>query len=284
MWPTLARHSHAFTIVSGLVAVTPIEAITDSHGLNYVLVIARHCYGLHPATPRCGSARLASLLLRSSHYLIRLNRLGQNQDDGVGRPQHKSKALNELIFAGGAERLPVSNWLFKDVSQTWRLRLVADGSAAAVAQWQRTTDTPLLSNHMSYVTAVDNAGAEHHYVMGGQKGGNEPNGNLDDVYEFDPVREVWTQRQDMPFSRGHASASTRAVSCGFFIIASATNGSARTKDMSYYDIPSNSWTKVGELTNALNSPICDIDFKNKVLYCETGIVSGTFSKKISIEV
>jgi N-acetylneuraminic acid mutarotase len=143
---------------------------------------------------------------------------------------------------------------------------------------------PLLSNHMSYVTAVDNAGAERHYFLGGQKGGAESEGNFDDVYEFDPVQEVWTQRQDMPLTRGHASASTRAVSCGFFIIAGTSNGIGAIKDMSYYDIPSNSWTKVGELSSAINSPVCAIDFKNKVLQCETGNVGGRFSKKISIKV
>jgi N-acetylneuraminic acid mutarotase len=193
----------------------------------------------------------------------------------------KSKALNTLIYAGGAERPVGGNT--KDFPQTWKLPLVADGSAAAVTQWQPTTDTPLISNHMSYVTAVDNAGAEHHYVMGGQRDGAEGDGNFDDIYEFNPVTEVWTQRQDMPLTRGHASASTRAVSCGFIIIAGTSNLIGKITDISYYDIPTNTWTKVGELTKAINSPVCDIDFKNKVLYCETGDPGGKFSKKISIE-
>jgi Kelch motif len=193
----------------------------------------------------------------------------------------KDKALNMLIFAGGAERPVGGNT--KDFPQTWKLPLTADGKAAAVTQWQPTTDTPLLSNHMSFVTAVDNVGKEHHYVMGGQKGGNEGNGNFNDIYEFDPVTAVWTQRQDMPLTRGHATASTRAVSCGFIIIAGTSNAIGKIKDISYYDIPTNTWTKVGELSTAINSPVCDIDFKNKVLYCETGNPGTKFSKKISIE-
>jgi hypothetical protein len=44
----------------------------------------------------------------------------------------KSKALNALIYAGGAERPPGGEYL--DFPQAWRLPLVADGSAAAVAQ------------------------------------------------------------------------------------------------------------------------------------------------------
>jgi hypothetical protein len=48
------------------------------------------------------------------------------------------------------------------------------------------------------------------------------------------------------------------------IIAGTSHGAGKTKYMSYYDIPSNSWTKVGELTTAVNTSFCDIDFKYKM--------------------
>jgi hypothetical protein len=50
----------------------------------------------------------------------------------------------------------------------------------------------------------------------------------------------------MPFPHGHASSSTIAVSCSFIMVGGITNGTGKTKEIMYYDIPSNTWTKVGE--------------------------------------
>ena len=53
-------------------------------------------------------------------------------------------------------------------------------------------------------------------------------------------------------------------------------------DISYYDIPSDTWTKIGDLPEALNTPVCDM--YDGWLYCETGHPRARFSYKIQIEV
>lgn len=55
-------------------------------------------------------------------------------------------------------------------------------------------------------------------------------------------------------------------------------------DVSYYDAQSNTWTKVGDLPTALNTPVCDIDFEGGWYYCFTGFANGDFAQKIRIEV
>lgn len=103
-----------------------------------------------------------------------------------------------------------------------------------------------------------------------QVGENEYTGNIDDNYEFDAVEEKWIKRQNMPFTRGHASSSTTAVPCGYIIAGGSTNEYGKTKDITFYDITSNRWTKIGELPNALNTPVCAIDYAAGMYYCETG--------------
>jgi uncharacterized membrane protein len=87
----------------------------------------------------------------------------------------------------------------------------------------------------------------------------------------------------MPFPRGHASSSTTAVSCGFIMVGGITNGTGKTKDIMYYDIPSNTWTKVGENWFGVNTPVCAIDFVRGHLLCETGWATGRFSSRVLIE-
>ena len=54
-------------------------------------------------------------------------------------------------------------------------------------------------------------------------GGDEGNGNKNDVYEYAAVNETLIKRHKMTFSRGHAGSSTVAVSCGFIIAGGAIN-------------------------------------------------------------
>jgi hypothetical protein len=169
-----------------------------------------------------------------------------------------SKAVNAIIYAGGTQSG------FKDFPDTWMYVL---GSSAG---WVKKANIPYLSNHKSYVTAIDNMGKERLFYLGGQKGGNEGNGNVDDNYEYDPVNDRWIAGAKMPFARGHASSSTRAVSCGFIVAAGTRNATGKIKDISYFDIPTNKWTSIGELDGNVNTPVCDIDFVNGYLYCERG--------------
>jgi N-acetylneuraminic acid mutarotase len=182
---------------------------------------------------------------------------------------------NALIFAGGATRPNAGSSYAIDHPDTWMYSF-----ANATAGWVKKADLPFLANHLSFVTAKDNTGKERHYWMGGQVGADEPNGNRAENYEWDAQGEKWIQRRSMPIPRGHAAASTRAIGCGFFIAGGTTNGNGslnKTSDLSYYDTPSDTWTKIGDLPAAINTPVCDI--KNDAVYCESGYATGLFSYK-----
>jgi hypothetical protein len=181
-----------------------------------------------------------------------------------------SKVFNAIIFAGGAQR----DDGYEDFPDTWMHVL---GSAG----WVRKANIPYLSNHKSYATAVDNMGKERLFYLGGQTEGQESNGNVDDNYEYDPINDRWIARAKMPFGRGHANSSTRAVSCGFIVAAGTRNGSGKTLDISYFDIPTNKWTSIGEMDDKDNTPVCDIDFVNGYFYCAT---PGRSTKRIKIVV
>jgi hypothetical protein len=164
------------------------------------------------------------------------------------------------------------------------LPLNANGGSSAT--WIAKPSLPYFGNHMSYVSAKDHLGVERNFFMGGQLTANEANGNQDDLYEYDAVNEVWIQRQNMPFGRGHANMAVRAVSCGFIIAGGAINSGsstskAQTKDVSYYDIPSNTWTHIGNLTQNVRTT-CAIDFVNNYLYCESGVITSKYSSRRQI--
>jgi hypothetical protein len=190
-----------------------------------------------------------------------------------------SKTRNALVYAGGAER--PSSTVYIDYPHTWMYLLGNHGTAAA--GWKPMKDRPILSNHMSYVAAKDEAGRERLFYLGGQKAENEKTGNVADNYEYNATQNVWTQRRAMPVARGHASSSTRAISCGF-LVAGGTTNRGKTKDISYYDIPSDTWTQVGLLPAVVNTPVCDVDFVNGYLYCETGLPLAQYSYRVRIDV
>ena len=56
----------------------------------------------------------------------------------------------------------------------------------------------------------------------------------------------------------------------------------QTKDISFYDVGSNSWTTIGELPAYVNTPVCDIS-PNGYLYCESGWTNGLFSSRRKIQ-
>jgi N-acetylneuraminic acid mutarotase len=193
-------------------------------------------------------------------------------------------ARNALFFTGGAKRTTGSG--YKDYQESWLLPLNAAGGSTAT--WTAKPNLPYFGNHMSYVSAKDNRGVERYFFMGGQLTANEANGNQKDLYEYDAVNEVWIQRQNMPMGRGHANMATMAVSCGFIIAGGAINSGssgskAQTNDVSYYDIPSNTWTHIGTLSQKVRT-MCAIDLVNNYMYCETGVITSRYSSRRQIKV
>jgi Kelch motif len=186
------------------------------------------------------------------------------------------KQRRVLLFASGARRPKAGNADAVDYNTTWMYAL--DRPAAG---WVRKADMPYSANHMSYVTVVDPLTARpRHFFLGGQVGENEYTGNVVDNLEWDAAKEVWLRRKSMPMTRGHAASSTRAVGCGFIIAAGSTNENGKTADVSYYDIPTDTWTSVGKLPNSINTPVCDIS--GGYLYCESGWTGSTWSYRRQI--
>jgi hypothetical protein len=108
-------------------------------------------------------------------------------------------------------------------------------------------------------------------ILGGQVGEYECCTNFGLNYEFVATTETWIKRASMPIPRGHASASTNAVGCGFVISGGSINSGStkklRTDDISYYDIPSDTWTSgIGTIPKAGATPIVVIHPEGYMYY------------------
>jgi hypothetical protein len=177
------------------------------------------------------------------------------------------KSSNSLLFSLGAIR-PAGNAF--DQRNTWELSLDNLG-----AGWQDRQDIPYEGNHVSHVTA-NYEGKQRHFMLGGQERSSEGDGNLDDNFEWDNINKTWIRQTSMPFARGHASSSTIPYGCGFIIIAGAVNGGTQTKDISYFGLDTNSWSRVGDLVEKINTPVCDIvrfGPGDDWIYCNTGSIA-----------
>lgn len=177
---------------------------------------------------------------------------------------------NALYYSGGAMRPQVGVATAVDYNTTWMYSLNNPS-----AGWVSKAPIPYTANHMSFVSAKDAAGMERHYFLGGQTSSDECCGNHAENYEWDAVNEIWIKRANMPIARGHAASSTRAIGSGFIIAGGTTNVNGKTTDISYYDIPSDTWTSIGNLTYAINTPVCDM--AGGTLFCESGWETGYFS-------
>jgi Kelch motif len=166
---------------------------------------------------------------------------------------------NALYFTGGAQRYTLGSVKANDMNNTYRYSF-GDPSSG----WVATRSIPYNSNHLSYVTHTDVFGRQRHFFLGGQEGEFECCRNVADNYEFIASTETWARRAPMLLARGHASASTRPIGCGFIIAGGSINavsGSTvrvRTNDVSYYDIPTDTWTSIGSLPSRIATPLVDI--------------------------
>lgn len=159
---------------------------------------------------------------------------------------------NTIYYIGGAQRPILGRRHALDMFNTWKISL--DNITAG---WRNSTPIPYGANHQSYVTVNYLQREERHYVLGGQKGENEANGNVADVFEFHSNIETWSRKTDMLFPRGHATVSTRPIGeCGFIIAGGAINGAqlTRTNEIHYYHIPNNTWILMGTLPQAIATP------------------------------
>jgi len=186
---------------------------------------------------------------------------------------------NALLFSAGCIRPFEKNRYAEDQDDTWAFYFNNPG-----AGWVRKADSLIYANHLQYTTAIDSKGKPRHFIMGGQLGQDEHDGNIGEMYEYSFEANQWYARADMPIPRSHASSSTRAYGCGFLIISGTTNAGQRVSDISYYDPEADKWTSIGEVPTGLNTPVCDINTVNGEdwLFCETGWTATDYSYKTRI--
>jgi len=176
---------------------------------------------------------------------------------------------NALFFAGGAIR-PIQNILgiiySIDKRDHWMLDL-----NNTEAGWVEQPQILCKGNHLSSITGLDTSGRERHLFAGGQIGENRWFGQRDGLYEWDSIENVWTEHASIPFARSHAQASTIALGCGFIMTGGIERLNTALDDIHYYDIPTDTWTKVGTIPFRLNVPVCSVF--DDYLYCTTGGLS-----------
>lgn len=182
-----------------------------------------------------------------------------------------------LLFAGGAVRPNVGKAHAVDYESSWMF-----APTTPEYGWHSMDDIPFLGNHLSYVT-TGHGKESRHFMMGGQDGENEKNGNIDTLVEYIAIQNEWHPKANLPEPRGHASSSTVPYGCGFIIAGGAVNGGAtkrRTPDVSYYDPELDRWTSLGNLTEALKTPVCGIH--GDWLYCSTGYTKNTHRRRLRL--
>lgn len=178
--------------------------------------------------------------------------------------------LRTLYYTTGAARPDETNYtIIIDHADTWALNL---GNTAA--GWISMRDTPYIGNHIGFTT-VKYRGIERHYIMGGQIGDDEINSNLNYLYEYLPKLNQWIPKAKLPIGRGHfASSVIPWNNCGFSIAGGSTN-LGKTSEITYYDITTDTWTKIGDLPQKIDTPACVI--AGEYYYCQTGNINGKFS-------
>jgi hypothetical protein len=111
-------------------------------------------------------------------------------------------------------------------------------------------------------------------------------GNVEENWEYDYANNQWIQLADMPFTRGHASSSTRPISCGYTMSGGSTNEFGKTATVLYYDYSTNTWSTVGNLTSAINTPVCDFVKHTSTgktwYYCDKGW-SGSWRREVVVD-
>lgn len=254
-------------IVPGLTHAA--SAIVNNSNTNQIVYLCGGYVGGHPgpATDKCFS------YTHNAPPGYQWNNMTSLPEPRSGGAMWYDSRRQSLIYATGASRPDPTDPIFTiDHNDVWELRL-----RNMRAGWIVRPSVPYVANHVGKVTVNYLGLRERHFIVGGQIGENETYGNLDDVYEYRAYSQQWIARRKMPFRRGHFSESTIVYKdCGFFIVAGAINTKngnfARTQEITYYDICTDTWTAIGNFTQKLATPVCA--FHNDYLYCQSGPISG----------
>lgn len=179
-----------------------------------------------------------------------------------------------LHYAGGTLRQNGDEYV--DKTDHWVLNL--DNPDGWVAR------KPMLypRNHVG-ATVVNNK----LYVVGGQKEGDERDGNLSYTEVYDPQTDTWTRLADMPTQRGHVPSSVLAHNGLIYVLAGTKNGGGYglpSEAFEVFDPEKNVWMKMPNMptkdgkVQGRKSPVAGI--WNGQLYVTTGDFSPNTSATV----
>ena len=107
----------------------------------------------------------------------------------------------------------------------------------ATDSWELTTPLPRPANHPMAASVNGKL-----YFIGGQVSASGGGPFLDEVHEYDPITQTWTERASMPTSRGGGAA---AVIDGKIYVAGGRPSHGH--DFAVYDPAADGWTTLPEL-------------------------------------
>jgi hypothetical protein len=201
------------------------------------------------------------------------------EEGRAGGSLHYITSSNSLLYTTGAHRPYLGLRYTVDHNTTWQYYFDQPTEG-----WIQRRDLPYMGNHVSSVAGVYQ-GVERYVVFGGQKKENEPEGNQDHMFEWNDTTKLWTPLKKLTLARGHASTSTIKYKCGIITAGGAINLRHKTSDISFYSFDTDTWSKIGDLPQIVNTPVCDVvyDYMNTrkdYLYCQTGPVNKKFSWRV----
>src|SRR5439155_15591098 len=102
--------------------------------------------------------------------------------------------------------------------------------------WRARAPLPVARNHLAAVVLGDRI-----YAIGGQRQGDERNGNLRVVERYDPATDRWVRVADLPEPRGHILASTFVADGLIFVVGGTLAGGVPARSVIAYDPTVNRW-------------------------------------------
>ena len=120
------------------------------------------------------------------------------------------------------------------------LLVISSISLAAGDKWVEKADMMTAIDSLS--TSVVNGKI---YAIGGWTGGMDANAKFTKtVGEYDPIKNIWTKKADMPTARG---ASTCVVDGKIYAIGGYGNGVVAVPSIEVYDPATDKWTKKDDM-------------------------------------
>jgi N-acetylneuraminic acid mutarotase len=181
---------------------------------------------------------------------------------------------NSIFYATGADFHSPNPPRPVDWSTVWELSL------ANPIAWTARSASPYKANHVGFTTVVYQ-GVERHFMMGGQEAHNEWSGQLNRTYEYVSTTDTWIQRASMLSGTSHIQSSVIPYNnCGVLVVGGKNNLASVSSDVVYYDIGTNTWSKIGTTPTSISASVCDVI--DGYLYCQTGCIGCKFSYRIPI--